>query len=325
MAFRKRFQLSDETVNSHGFWVRLAGMRLDAFKRNAPLYYDHRTWEIPIGHLEEIEVENGRLMGTVVIEGADQREKEYIRKIENGDLKGISLGLDPKEWSDDPLFLKEGQTKPTLWECEPYEASILGMPSNTNSLALRNGSSVVNLSSTDVNTASFIPSLKPIENMKAIALKLGLKEDATEQQILDTIGGIQLSASTARTQLVELAKQELEEEQFKMFEKMVDKDLSLATQYLQLHRKPAAEAAAQTPAADAANADATEGKGKTIAQLIKDGKQELGRADASKADKTCYDYLQKHNPQELSRIHKDEPQKYAQLAADYAKGVRYEA
>lgn len=322
MAFRKRYQLSDETVNSHGFWVRLAGMRLDAFKRNAPLYYDHRTWEIPIGHLEEIEVENGRLMGTVVIEGADQREKEYIRKIENGDLKGISLGLDPKQWSDDPLFLKEGQTKPTLWECEPYEASILGMPSNTNSLALRNGSSVINLSSADANTASFIPSLKPIENMKAIALKLGLKEDATEQQILDAIAGVQLSASNGRKQFVELAKQELEEDQFAHFQKLVEKDFDLATDYLKLHRKTAAPAAA----APAAAAPAAEAKTTTtVASLIKEGKQELGRNDDSKADKTCYDYLQKHNPVELTRIHKEDPAKYAKLAADYAAGVRYTA
>jgi len=38
-----------------------------------------------------------------------------------------------------------------------------------------------------------------------------------------------------------------------------------------------------------------------------------------------FDYLQKHNAVELSRIRTEEPQKYAQLVKGYASGVRYTA
>lgn len=40
-------------------------------------------------------------------------------------------------------------------------------------------------------------------------------------------------------------------------------------------------------------------------------------------EKETYDYLQKHNAVELSRIRTEEPEKYAALAKEYAQGVRY--
>lgn len=322
MAYRKTFKLSDESVNSHGFWCRTAGARLSAFQNNAPLYYSHRTWELPVGHVENIRVENGAIMGDVVIDGGDQREKDYIRKIEAGDIKGVSLGIDPIKWSEEPMFLKDGQTAPTLWEWEPYELSLEPIPSNKAALALRKNNSVITLSADA--PSDFIPSLKSQKNMKAIALKLGLTADATEQEILNAISGVQLSASNAedmRKHIVELGKNDLETEEKKaLFEDLVKTNFNQAVKFLQLSKAPSGSPTGGEKAPTGGEKAPAAAPVTKVSDLIKKGEKPV---ELSKDDKTCYDYLQKKDPVELARIHKEEPEKYAQLAKDYEAGKRY--
>ncbi len=311
MAFKKTFVLSDETVNSYGFRIITAGIRLDNARKNLPCFYDHKTWEIPLGHWENLRVENNRLLGDLIINGDNDREKSYINKIENGDIKGASIGADPITWSDSPMVLNQGQTRPTLTECDLFEASITPLPGNTGALALKHKENLVTLSANNSN--DIIPQLKKEPNMKAIALKLDLKEDATEGDILQAIGNIQLSKTNAEamnaTVLAE-AQKDLKEDQKEIFVSLSKTDPVQALKYVQMCKI--------TPdvAAPAAN-----GKTATIAEMIKLGKE----TPASTEGKNSYDYLQKHNAVELARIQKEEPEKYAQLAREYGQGVRYKS
>ena len=240
-------------------------------------------------------------------------EKRYITKIENGDIKGASIGADPLVWNNDATQLKQGQTRPTLEECELFEASITPLPGNTNSLCLKREDGVVTLSAANVNL--HIPLLNKHADMKAIALKLGLSETATENEILTAIGAIQLARKNAEdftTNILTEAEKDLSEDQKGIFVELSKTNPTQALKFVQLS-KPAAPAATATTTT-------TVNQDVSVSQMIKLGNS-AGAATAT--DEDSYDYLQKKNPVELARIHKEEPDKYKELAKAYGNGVRY--
>lgn len=115
MAYRKKFIVGDESLNTYGTWLLNAGADMSYIDKFSPAYYDHKDWEVPIGHWENIKLNSkGQWEAEIVIDGADEREKMYIRKIENGDIKGASFGLDILAVSEEPLYLKQGQTRATV-------------------------------------------------------------------------------------------------------------------------------------------------------------------------------------------------------------------
>jgi HK97 family phage prohead protease len=329
MAFTKTFIISDESVNTQGFWVRTSGIRLDAASKNLPAFYDHKTWELPLGHWVNLRKEGGNLMGDLVIKGETEREKLYISKIQAGDIKGATIGADPITWNPDPTKLKQGQTKPTLDECDLFEVSITPLPSNKNALALRHKGSMIYL---NADAPNVIPELQktdnnePVDtldatdvqltnnNMKSIALKLGLNETATENEILAAISAVQLSRQRAETFVQETLKEagkDLTAEQKDIFDSLSTTDPAKALKYVQLSRVQAVPVGNTPPKT----------KGETISELVNKHKNDNA---ADKADgKDCYDYLQRYDIVELRRIHHEEPKRYEQLARDYEKGVRY--
>lgn len=311
MAFKKSFVVSEESVNSYGFVVITSGIRLEQAKKNCPAFYNHRTWEIPFGHWENFRIENSKLVADLVIEGDNEIEKEYIRKIENGDLKGASIGADPLKWNSDLKQLKKGQTAPTLEECLLYEISLTPLPGNSNALSLKHGDSLIMLSEA---TKNIIPALKQESDMKAIALKLGLSETATESEILEAIGAVQLQKSTAQSfveSILNAQEEKLTDEQKPVFLSLKKTDPVQAMKFVELQAKPEAE-----QPVNVSNTGTV--KDKKVTELIqKKGSETTGEG------KDSFDYLQKHNPVELARIRTEEPEKYQQLASDYSKGVRY--
>lgn len=318
MAFKKRFKVSDESLNSYGFWVSTTGMDIVQAQRNCPAYFNHRTWEVPLGHWEDITKEaNGDVYATLVIDGATDEEKTYIRKIENGDLKGCSVGLDPVAWSADVLMQKMGQTRETLVQSVLFEISIAPLPGNSNALALRKGNTIELTS----DSTSFIPSLN-ITTMKAIALKLGLPENATEQQIIDQIATVQLAAKHAalmRAHIDKEAEKALSDDKEKqLFVTLSKSDVGAALEYLAI----ATGKAADKPEEKTSQQQGTQQQAPVrVTDLIKPGVQASRQPD--EAGKDTFDYLQKHNPVELARIRREEYEKYLQLAKDYKNGVRY--
>ncbi|PZP42587.1 MAG: hypothetical protein DI598_16775 [Pseudopedobacter saltans] len=313
MAFKKTFVISDETVNSHGFVTKTSGIDLSIAKVNCPAFYDHRTWETPIGHWENFRVENNRLLGDVVIEGADDREKEYVRKIENGDIKGASFGADPYQWNDDPLQLTAGQTSPTLEKCQIFEVSITPLPANTACIALKKDGNVITLNANAQN--NIVPSLKKEIDMKSIALKLGLSENATESEILAELGKVQLAKKNAETiaeNVLAKAGEGLEESQKETYVILSKANPEHAIKFAEKCKAENIAATAEPIQSD-------------TVKLHKDVKvSDLIRKQGTKVEKEMsFDQLRKTNPVELARIKKEEPEKYDQLVKAYANGVRY--
>jgi len=218
------------------------------------------------------------------------------------------------------LLLKPGQNRPTLIKGELFEISLAPLPGNKNALALRKGNTI-QLTNEEM---SFIPSLN-INDMKAIALKLGLPETATEQQILDKVAAVQLAASNAEIMRAhieaEAAKSLTGEAEKNLFVELSKTNITQALSFLSLNKK------AEVADVDVAVTGATGGTGAPaekalkVTDLIKPGVG-LKKVDAAEG-KDTFDYLQKHNPVELARLRKEEYDKYVQLAKEYSNGVRY--
>lgn len=322
MAFRKSFVLSDESINTYGFWILLSGMDLAGIQANCPLYYEHRTWEIPCGHVENIKLKDGKLIGDVVIDGGNDIEREYIRKIQNGDIKGVSMGIDPVEWSTAPEYLKQGQTVATLIKSSPFEVSLAPLPGNKNALALRNNNSLIELSSD--KKYDFIPELNPI-SMKKIAVLLGMAEDSTEVSIEAAVKALQLKAGNVdklKAIIAEKLTVNLTDDSKAFFKYAFDNDIDTGLQFLNVAKEKTVELSTTTTASggEAAAVAGAVKKDVKASDLIQLGKK---KDEAKNDPKDCYDYLQKHDPVELARIKNEEPERYVQLQADYGKGVRY--
>ena len=200
-----RFVLIDETIVSHGYWVKVSGIDLTQFRRNPVMYWMHQrasSWDgqnqvLPIGRWENIKVEtiNGvkSITADAVFDEKDEFALKIKSKVEGGFVKMASAGLKPISWSDDKKDLKPGQTRATIVKSLLMEASIVDIGANKNAIRLFDEHGLINLSE---NSNNYIPKINNKSNknsMKTIALKLGLNENATENEILAAIADMQVS------------------------------------------------------------------------------------------------------------------------------------
>lgn len=210
--------ISDESVNSYGLRVITAGIDLTAYKKNPILLWMHfRAWKgtkdeiLPLGRIINLEIQDGKLYGEPEFDLTDPFAKQISEKYEKGFIKAASAGIDPKEWSDDPMLLLPGQTRPSLTKSVLMEVSLVDIPSNENCVKLYtpDHKMVEDDKIDNLIELNFKPTNKPIQ-MKKVALLLGLLETATEDQIHDAVKKMQDSIQAKDTELLQFAQKQAE-------------------------------------------------------------------------------------------------------------------
>ena len=198
----KRFVLTDDSLNSYGFRALTSGARLDRFKNNPVMLWMHfrdegcQYWgeSKPIGHWEDIEVEEDRITAVPYFDLADDLSKLICAKVEEGTINATSIGLQTIATTKDEKYLLPGQTRETITEWELIEASFVDIPANANAVRLYGPSdSTLNLSlKNDVNLIPVLSTLNPQQPMKlketlsAVLAFLGIpKEKASETELTD--------------------------------------------------------------------------------------------------------------------------------------------
>ncbi len=140
----KSVVISDESINSYGFYLLNKGADLSLYKKNPIMLWMHnRAWRgkkeevLPIGTLDNLRFneDKQRWEGDPVFDMEDKFAAEIGRKWEAGILRMVSAGVRPVEWSEDKKLMKKGQTRPTLTKWILREVSIVDIGSNYNSLA----------------------------------------------------------------------------------------------------------------------------------------------------------------------------------------------
>ena len=163
----KRFTISTEAKNSHGFRVRTEGVDLTDFRKNPLLLWMHqrpkgeRSDEIlPLGYWADIEVKDGKITGVPMFDESDPFAMKIYNKVENGTIKMASAGLKPG------TFKTEGADK-WLWNSSIQEGSLCDIGSNKEAL----GVALYNEENELVKLADFEQTFKTKSNtMKSLEL-----------------------------------------------------------------------------------------------------------------------------------------------------------
>lgn len=136
----KEVIISTETVNCYGTRVLTSGIDVSQYERNPVLLWMHRRAfegdSMPIGKVENLRVEGGKLIGTPVFDQTDDFAKRIENKWENGYLRMASAGLEPLETSSDPSLVSDGQTRETIIRSKLIEVSIVDIGGNDEALQL---------------------------------------------------------------------------------------------------------------------------------------------------------------------------------------------
>lgn len=209
----KRIVISDESLNSYGFWVMTDGIDLSAFLKNPVMLWNHNRSslgtnldQLPIGRWKDLRIENGVLTGEPVFDENDEFAEKIRKKYESGILNACSIGFAPLEWSDAPEMLKEGQTVATVTRCRLLEISICDIPSNANATVVLYGDDDKAINLSDLPRMAIGPKIN--NNMpKEIALKLGLDENASPQACVNAIDELKSEIASH-----EATRQNLEQE-----------------------------------------------------------------------------------------------------------------
>jgi len=186
--------LSTEDVNRYGYRVLTSGIRTENFLRNPVLLYDHNLFsDLPIGKVENLRVENGKLVGDPIFDEDDERARMVKAKYDKGMLNAASIGIQILKTSESPDDMVAGQTRPTVVECDLLEVSIVAIPANPNA---------VKLSLEEGQTLDDV--LPKIEDMKLekIAQTLGF-DKADEQQMIQAIEQLKAENEALRKQIAE--------------------------------------------------------------------------------------------------------------------------
>ena len=116
------------TVNSYGFRTDVNGINLSRFKKNPVMLYNHNPLQV-IGIWDNLDIEDGQLTAVPVFDMDDPFAAEIARKVNDGFIKGCSMGLMIKS-----LSKEDGIDIAT--ESLLLEASIVSIPSDENALVV---------------------------------------------------------------------------------------------------------------------------------------------------------------------------------------------
>lgn len=131
--------ISSSRLNCYGTRVLTEGGDLEQYRKNPTLLYMHRRGsrtDMPIGIIENLRVDGDFIYGTPKFDTDTEEEKIIAAKWERGTLRMLSAGIEIIEWSDDPQYLVQGQTRPTIIKWKLEEVSVVDIGANDDALQL---------------------------------------------------------------------------------------------------------------------------------------------------------------------------------------------
>ncbi len=204
------FLLSDESINSYGTRVLTDGIRLDDYKKNPVVLWNHiRAWSdredqvLPIGKIVKIWKEGDKLYGDIEFDNKDPFAVKVANKVEQGIIRACSISISVVTTSEDEKVLVPGQTRPTVMESRLREVSVVDIPANKNCVRLFDDGTGVELSFADGQDNFLLPLLKSKKtkkmNLKDEILSALELKDADERAVVAEIARLRGEAKAAET------------------------------------------------------------------------------------------------------------------------------
>lgn len=221
---KNKVRISNSNINCYGSRVITSGIDYSQYERNPVLLWMHRRGDVAsvIGTVINLSVEGDDLVGEPVFDGIGEISKMAKEKWEAGTLRMVSPNFDIIELSDAPEHVIPGQTAFTATRSKLIEISVVDIGGNDDALVMlqHEGKSIA-LSNNDEGKQ--LPLLKlsgeqiefktkinlSMEFLKKTAVKLGLAETATEQEVLKAIEDAQAHEPKVKKLETELEAVEL--------------------------------------------------------------------------------------------------------------------
>lgn len=191
---KNRVRISNGSVNIYGSRVLTSGIDFKQYERNPILLWMHRRGDVGsvVGTVVNLAVEGDDLTGELVFDEIGDTSRMVAEKWRKGTLSMVSANFDILELSDSPEHVVPGQRAHTVTKSKLVEISVVDIGGNDDAVKLKKGGEAISLSSNDDGIKLPLLGNKTSNNfknmnLKTIALKLGLPETATEQEVLDAI------------------------------------------------------------------------------------------------------------------------------------------
>ncbi len=183
----KAFIVSDESVNSHGFSLKSSGGRLEFFKRNPVMLYNHDYDRLPIGTWKGLNVnKNGIITAVPNFDSDDDFALSIKKKVDKDIVKMASVGVIPLKIDSEDVVID--------WEL--LEISITPIGSNRNAFRLYDKNKNIIELNNEQAVLKLKQELKEIKTMStfkdSLVIALGLKDDITDKELLRHV--VQLQA-----------------------------------------------------------------------------------------------------------------------------------
>lgn len=205
-----------ETINSYGFKTDVKGINLSRFEKNPVMLYQHNPHMV-IGRWKDIKIEGGQLSATPVFDMEDPEAAEIARKVEQGFIKGCSMGIVIKQ-------MTRSKGIDTATESVLLEASIVSIPADENALVVYDSEDKQNqLSINDFNKLFYImekkekPELQP-DNSEITLSQRNMELQAQVDEQTDTIKALNAK--------IDELKRDLAERDYREAEAFVDKAIA---------------------------------------------------------------------------------------------------
>ena len=322
---KHQFIINTENVNSYGYRILTDGIDYAQYMRNPVVLFMHERGvnaykgsEV-IGRCTKLYKEGTTLIAEVEFDEQDEFAKKIAGKVERGYIRMASMFAEIKEVSADPHHLLEGQVYETVTACKLVEISIVDIGGNDNALKLSKDGKPFQLKKIVTNTSNNM-------DIKVIALALGMGDNVKEEAVLSALHNLKTDKEKAEAEVVAL-KKTITKTRTAEATTLVDKAISLGlipevlkeSQLKQFETDfDGQKAVLSKLVADKEAENTQQGKANTVREVVLGaGAKPTGTANEN------FDYLQKYNPAKLRQLRDEQPEEYARLAKEYAKGVRY--
>lgn len=200
-------RVSNESLNSYGYWVKTDGIRTDNYT-GLFLWNHNRAFRgiedevLPIGKIKGLRKQGAdMLIDDPEFDTEDEFAAKCERKYNKGYLNAFSIGIIPLRFSEDPADLKPGQTRATVTECELIEISLTDIPANREAVKLYERNEQGELIQLSESAVPVLPALlshtsKPDTdmNLTEITAALGLSDAAQPAVVVVEINRLKAEA-----------------------------------------------------------------------------------------------------------------------------------
>ncbi len=304
------FIICDNTLNRKGWRLLVEGIDTTGFLKNPVCIVQHDMWTLSVGKWKNLRVDGDKFLGTLEFDKNDDDAIKLYWKYKDGYMSAVSLHILPVEESSDPKLLVPGQSLSTVTKSDLLEISLVTVPGQKNAVKLctpEGGDYKLSI----ISNKNQNQKMDPVEKDNSKELQ-NLQTQLDEQKKLNAKNLVKIHQQRGVVQEAEVEHlNTLAAQNYETVEKMLEaRTLSAVPDGKE---KQPENKDKVTPVAGGE-------EGKKLAEQL--GAFTQGAGDKSVKDERAnwsyYDFFKK-DPEALSAMVENEPERFKKLEADFVK------